>query len=50
MNKQFNLYLFSPECGGSWLTTTVYAKTLAQAKKMVANLYYVPVCKVFPQQ
>ena len=47
--KMFNLYFFSPELGGTWRKTTVSAKNLNQAKKMVANLYYVPVNRVFAQ-
>ncbi len=42
MSKPFNLYFFTPEVGGTWMKTTVYAKTLKQAKRMVSNLYYVP--------
>lgn len=42
MNKPFNLYFFTPEVGGTWMKTTVYAKNIKQAKRMVSNLYYVP--------
>lgn len=45
--KPFNLYFFTKELGGTWLETTVYARTLAQAKQMVANLYYCDRKKVF---
>ena len=45
--KPYNLYFFSGEAGGTWWQSTVYAKTLKQAKQMVANLYYVDVKKVF---
>ena len=45
--KAFNLYFFSGEAGGTWWESTVYAKTLKQAKQMVANLYYVDVKRVF---
>ena len=47
--KPFNLYFFSPEMGGIWQQTTVYAKNLLQARKTVSNLYYVPLEKVFAQ-
>jgi len=47
--KSFNLFFFSPELGGTWKKTTVYAKNIKQAKKMVSNLYYVPVNRVFAQ-
>lgn len=47
--KLFHMYFFSPECGGSWLKTSVYAKTVSMARKMVANLYYVPERMVFEQ-
>ena len=47
--KEFKMYFFSPENGGSWLKTSVYAKTVSMAKKMVANLYYVPERMVFEQ-
>lgn len=47
--KPFNIYFFSPEMGGTWKKTTVYAKTLNQAKKTVANLYYIPINRVFAQ-
>lgn len=47
--KEFKLYFFSPECGGTWLKTHVYAKTLKIAKNIVANKYYVPERMVFEQ-
>mgnify|MGYP006872997566 CR=1 FL=1 len=47
--KEFKMYFFSPECGGSWLKTSVYAKTLKEARKTVSNLYYVDERKVFAQ-
>lgn len=47
MKKEFKLYFFSPENGGTWLRTSVYAKTLKEAKKTVANLYYISEKKVF---
>lgn len=47
--KSFNLFFFSPEMGGVWQKTTVYAKTLKQAKKMVSNLYYVPTNRIFAE-
>lgn len=47
--KMFNLYFFSPELGGTWRKTTVAAKTLKQAKKIVSNLYYIPLNRVFEQ-
>lgn len=49
MKREFKVYFFSPEAGGSWLRTSVYARTLAQAKKIVSNLYYVDERKVFAQ-
>lgn len=48
MKKEFKMYFFSPECGGSWLRTSVYAKTIKEAKKIVSNLYYIPERMVFP--
>ena len=47
--KEFKLYFFSPECGGTWLKTHVYAKTLKAAKSIVANRYYVSERMVFAQ-
>ena len=49
MKKEFKMYFFSSECGGTWLRTSVYAKTLKEAKKIVSNLYYVPERQVFAQ-
>jgi len=44
--KPYSFYFFTPENGGTWLTSTVYAKSKQTAKKMVSNLYYVPINKV----
>ena len=47
--KPFNMYFFSSENNGTWLKTTVYAKSVSEAKKMVSNIYYVDEKKVFAQ-
>ena len=38
--KHFKLYFFSPEAGGTWWETHVYAKNKREAKSIVANKYY----------
>lgn len=45
--KIWKLYFFSPECGGIWQQTHVYAKNLKEAKSVVANKYYISPRKVF---
>lgn len=45
--KHFKLYFFSPECGGIWQQTHVYAKNLKEAKSVVANKYYISPRRVF---
>ena len=47
--KTFKLYWFSSEAGGMWQKSIVKARNLNQAKRMVSNLYYVPMRFVFEQ-
>ena len=38
--KIWKLYFFSPESGGTWWETHVYAKSAKEAKSVVENKYY----------
>ena len=46
-NKLWKLYFLSPECGGIFEKAYVYARTLLEAKRMVANKYYISERLVF---
>ena len=46
-SKQYKLYYLSPECGGIFERAYVYAHSLIEAKRMVANLYNISERVVF---
>ena len=45
--KQFKLYYLSPECGGMFERAYVYAHSLKEAIKMVANIHCIDERLVF---
>ena len=45
--KEFKLYYFSCEAGGIWEKAHVYAHSLKEAIKTVANLKYIDESQVF---